>query len=102
MEQIGQKDYLLQKFTEAGDYDFLPGGLLPQIIDALIAADEGYMREAGVEDGAPYDDDAAYEVLYAALQAQFPEYKMYAMRLSEDYLDYNEAYLEETGQIEWE
>ena len=48
MEQIGQKDYLLQRFTEAGDYDFLPGGLLPRILDALIAADEGYMQDAGI------------------------------------------------------
>ena len=49
-----------------------------------------------------YDDDAAYEALYAHMQARFPEYKMYAMRLSEDYLDFAEEYLVSVDAIEWE
>lgn len=101
-QAIDQREFLLAKFQAAGEYDFLPEGMLARMLEALIEADEGYMREAGVEDGAVYDDDAAYEALYAALQAGFPEYKMYAMRLSEDYLDYNEEYLEASGQIEWD
>ena len=53
------------------------------------------------EDGE-YDDDAAYEALYAHMQARFPEYKMYAMRLSEDYLDFAEEYLVSVDAIEWD
>lgn len=36
------------------------------------------------------------------MQAQFPAYKMYAMRLSEDYLDFAEEYLVSVDAIEWD
>ena len=36
------------------------------------------------------------------LQASFPEQKMYVMRFVEDYMEYDEAYLESAGLIDWE
>ena len=36
------------------------------------------------------------------LQEAFPEQKMYAMRFVEDYMEYDEAYLESVGLIDWE
>ena len=43
-----------------------------------------------------------YEMLIAALQNKYPNYKMYAMRLAEDYLDFSEEYLVSVDAIEWE
>ena len=40
--------------------------------------------------------------MMAKLQAAFPEQKMYAMRFVEDYMEYDEAYLENAGLIEWD
>ena len=58
--------------------------------------------EAGVNDGAVYDDDQAFDYMMKGLQAAFPEQKMYAMRFVEDYMEYDEAYLESAGLIDGE
>ena len=92
--------YILDKFQKEGDFDFLKEGELEAMVDAMLAADAAYM-EPLPEDGE-YDDDAAYEALYADLQQRFPAYKMYAMRLSEDYLDFAEEYLVSVDAIEWD
>ncbi len=92
--------YILDKFQKEGDFDFLQEGELEAMVDAMLAADAAYM-EPLPEDGE-YDDDAAYEALYADLQQRFPAYKMYAMRLSEDYLDFAEEYLVSVDAIEWD
>jgi len=104
MEQqyANAKEFILDKFTQLGDYDFLPQGMLEKMVDKLIALDEAYMETSGVMEGEAYDDDAAADVIFAGMQEAFPEYKMYAMRLTDDYLDYNEEYLDVTGQIEWD
>ena len=60
------------------------------------------MEKSGVFDGGVYDDDEAFERVQAALMESFPEHKMYAMRFAEDYLDYSEEYLEESGLIDWD
>jgi hypothetical protein len=96
------KKYILGKFTAEGDFDFLKEGELTAIVDALLELDEEYMKKSGADDGAVYDDDEAYELIFAGIQKRFAQYKMYAMRLVEDYMDFAEEYLASVGAIEWE
>ena len=92
--------YILDKFRKEGDFDFLKEGEMEAMVDALLQEDQAYL--ASLPEDGEYDDDAAYEALYAHMQARFPEYKMYAMRLSEDYLDFAEEYLVSVDAIEWD
>lgn len=94
------KAYILNKFNVEGDFDFLKDGLMEELVDAMIAIDQNYLAKLGEDDD--YDDDDAYDLLYEGMQKKYPELKMYAMRLSEDYLDFSEEYLESVGAIEWE
>ena len=94
------KGYILNKFKNEGDFDFLKEGLLEGLVGEMMTIDQGYLAKLGEDDD--YDDDAAYELLYAALQKKYPDYKMYAMRLAEDYLDFSEEYLVSVDAIEWE
>ena len=81
--------YILDKFRKEGDFDFLKEGELEAMVDALLQEDQAYL--ASLPEDGEYDDDAAYEA-----------YKMYAMRLSEDYLDFAEEYLVSVDAIEWD
>lgn len=94
------KAYILNKFNVEGDFDFLKDGLMEELVDAMMAIDQNYLAKLGEDDD--YDDDDAYDLLYEGMQKKHPELKMYAMRLSEDYLDFSEEYLESVGAIEWE
>ena len=94
------KAYILNKFNVEGDFDFLKDGLMEELVDAMLAIDQSYLAKLGEDDD--YDDDDAYDLLYEGMQKKYPELKMYAMRLSEDYLDFSEEYLESVGAIEWE
>lgn len=94
------KAYILNKFNVEGDFDFLKDGLMEELVDAMMAIDQNYLAKLGEDDD--YDDDDAYDLLYEWMQKKYPELKMYAMRLSEDYLDFSEEYLESVGAIEWE
>ena len=94
------KAYILNKFNVEGDFDFLKDGLMEELVDAMMAIDQNYLAKLGEDDD--YDDDDAYDLLYEGMQKKYPELKMYAMRLSEDYLDFAEEYLESVGAIEWE
>ncbi len=102
MEQENARAFILNQFVEQGDFSFLPEGMLPEMVQKLIDLDQAFMARTKVDEGEPYDDDAAYDELFAAMQAAYPDYKMYAMRLVEDYLDYNEEYLDSIGAIDWE
>lgn len=75
---------------------------MPAVVDALMELDEEYMQKSGANDGALYDDDEAYELIFAGIGKRFAQYKMYAMRLTEDYMDFAEEYLASVGAIEWE
>lgn len=99
---IESKDYIIEKFRKEGDFDFLSDGDLERIVETLITADDKYMDEAGVYDGGVYDEDEAYGRLFETVSADFPEYKTYAMRLTEDYMDFAEEYLASIEAIEWE
>ena len=99
---LDQGAFLLEKFKTQGDFLIFGEEKLKTMVAALIEADAAYQKAAGVDQGEVYDDDAAYEFLHNALGARFPEDKMYLMRLCDDFLDYNEEYLEQAGLIEWE
>ena len=96
------KAYILNKFTEQGDFLILPAAVLDSMLTRALALDEAFMEESGVNDGAEYDDNAAYDYLFDALTKEFPDQKMYCMRFVDDYLDYSEQYLDSIGAIEWD
>lgn len=102
IDSAAARKYVLDKFNEQGDYSFLKEGELESMVSAMQEMDEEYMRVSGVDDGGVYDDEAAFEQLFEGMKARFPEYKMYCMRLAEDYMDYYEEYLDSIGAIEWE
>ncbi|OQA15735.1 MAG: hypothetical protein BWY62_00486 [Firmicutes bacterium ADurb.Bin356] len=97
-----KRAYLLERFKTQGDYEFLPEGVLENMLDKLLQLDEEFMKRTGVELGEPYDDDEAGAALFEGMTLAFSQWRMYLMRLVEDYLDYNEDYLESIGAIEWD
>ncbi len=101
MEEQKQRAYILAKFQEQGDFSFMEE--LPEMVDYIVTLDDKFMEDTGVTDGDEvYDDDKAYEFLFAGMNERFPARKMYLMRFVEDYMDYAEDYLESIGAIEWE
>lgn len=105
MEEYSKADaraYIAGKFTAQGDFNILSKDVFDRMLDKVMELDEAFMAESGVNDGAVYDDDAAFEYMMKQLQEAFPEQKMYAMRFVEDYMEYDEAYLESVGLIDWE
>ena len=94
--------FIADKFREQGDFNILPKDVFERMLDAVMALDEAFMAESGVNEGAVYDDDQAFDYMMRKLQEAFPEQKMYAMRFVEDYMEYDEAYLERAGLIEWD
>ncbi len=75
---------------------------LRAMIDAAIAADIAYMENAGVEEGAPYDEDDAFSAISGALRKRFPARKALVASFVDDYLEAWEVYLESVGLIEWD
>ena len=94
--------FIADRFREQGDFNILPKDVFERMLDAVMALDEAFMAESGGNEGAVYDDDQAFDYMMRKLQEAFPEQKMYAMRFVEDYMEYDEAYLERAGLIEWE
>ena len=105
MEEYSKADarsYIAAKFEQQGDFNILPKGVFEKMLDTVMDVDEVFMQESGVNDGEVYDDDKAFEYMMQKLQETFPEQKMYVMRFVEDYMEYDEAYLESVGLIDWE
>ncbi len=96
------KAYIKNKFTEQGDFLIFTSDIFDAMLNRIIALDEEFMENSGVNDGAEYDDNAAYEFMYDKMTHEFPDQKMYCMRFIDDYLDYSEAYLDSIGAIDWE
>lgn len=97
------RQYIYDQFCEQGDFlELFDEAALMGLVGELMALDETYMRQSGANDGAVYDDDDAYDFMHEKISAAHPEHKMYMMRLVEDYMDFNERYLESIGAIEWE
>ena len=105
MEEYSKADaraYIAGKFSEQGDFNILPRDVFEKMLDKVMELDEAFMAETGVNEGQVYDDDQAFDYMMKGLQDAFPEQKMYAMRFVEDYMEYDEAYLESAGLIDWE
>ena len=96
------REFIAEKFQAQGDFSIIDDETFEKMLTRVQALDRAYMEQSGVDDGGVYDDDEAFEQVQAALMEAFPEHKMYAMRFAEDYLDYSEEYLEESGLIDWD
>ena len=44
LDIIAAKDFIAGKFRNAGDFDFIPDEQLEEIISALVAIDDEYLR----------------------------------------------------------
>ncbi len=101
--EVEAKQYILNCFREQGDFsEITDEKTLDEMVSAVMALDAAYMKESGADEGEVYDDDAAYDYMFAKMTEQFTDYKMYMLRLVEDYMDYNERYLDSLGLIDWE
>ncbi|MCE5188005.1 MAG: hypothetical protein LLF75_02300 [Eubacteriales bacterium] len=97
------KAYILGCFREQGDFaEIVDEKTLDEMVSAAMALDAAFMKETGADEGAVYDDDAAYDYMHERMCVRFAAHKMYMLRLVEDYMDYNERYLESLGLIDWE
>ena len=85
--------------------------MLETLLSQAIDADMAYMHEAGVidDDGYAgenyYEDDDAFEYMVEALVAQndlTPEQAVKVAALIDDYMDFQQAYLEHKGLVDWD
>ncbi len=85
--------------------------LLPDIIGDIIDADMAYMHENGILDeegnggGAYYEDDDAFEYMVEKIAAERKLDPVKAVKLAsliDDYMDYQQEYLESKGLVQWE
>lgn len=81
------------------------------LIGQIIDADMRYMHESGVldEDGnagdSYYEDDDAFEYMVETVVAQnnlTPEQAVKVASLIDDYMDFQQEYLEHKGLVDWE
>ena len=84
---------------------------LPQLISQAIDADIAYMHEHHVidEEGNAgteyYEDDEAFEFMVEKLAADNKLEPVKAVKLAslvDDYMDYQQAYLESRGLMDWD
>ena len=96
------KAYVVGKFVEQGDFMLFGEKVISDMTASIMTLDEAFIRETDADGAGFYDDDAAFNYMLGRMQQAFPEHKMYLMRFVEDYMDYNEQYLDSLGLIEWE
>mgnify|MGYP007056190513 CR=1 FL=1 len=84
--------------------------LLPEIIGDIIDADMAYMVESGVLDeegnvgGEYYEDDDAFEYMVEKVAEEkklTPEQAVKMASLIDDYMDFQQEYLESKGLVRW-
>ena len=84
--------------------------LLPDVIGDLIDADMAYMSESGVIDdegnagGAYYEDDEAFEYMVEKIAKDLQLDPVKAVKMAsliDDYMDYQQEYLESKGLVQW-
>lgn len=68
----------------------------------VVAADIAYMKKAGVDKGAAYDEDAAFLASKRALAAALPKRRAYWDDLADFAMEAWEVYLDAAGVIDWE
>lgn len=98
-DYAAQKEFIINKFNEQGDFQQLEGFDISAAVETAQKAENAYMEALG---DAVYDDEAAYQAVFTAISSTFEEFKMYAMRFTDDYLDFSEEYMESAGLIDWE
>ena len=79
----------------------IPDEQLEEIISALVAIDDEYLRKIA-EDDSPYDEEYVYEHMLKSVSSKFSRYQTYLMRLVDDYMDFMEQYLVSIDAVEWE
>lgn len=84
---------------------------LESLLSQIIDADMAYMHESGVldEEGnagdSYYEDDDAFESMVESVVAQndlTPEQAVKVASLVDDYMDFQQEYLESKGLVDWE
>lgn len=101
-QQMTEREYIISRYAQQGDFNIFEDALVAKMVDSVLALNEEYMEKAGISEGNFYDDDAAFDYFMEKLPTLYPEQKMYLMRFIEDFMEYDEAYLESTGAIDWE
>lgn len=101
LDIIAAKDFIIGKFRNAGDFDFIPDEQMDEIVSALAAIDNEYLKKIA-EDDSPYDEEYVYEHMLKAVLSKFSKYQTYLMRLVDDYMDFMEQYLVSIDAVEWE
>lgn len=99
LDLTGAKEYITEKYRNAGDFDFVPDDDLSSMLELLIKLDDEYLKEI---DDDFYDEEVVYERFLNALNKSFDKYKIYNMRFADDYMDYMEQYLASIDAIDWE
>ncbi len=103
------KAYILNKVDRRMYAELDP--ILDQLIFDAIDYDMTYMHEAGVIDEAGnagdhyYDDDDAFEYILDRIATKHKMSADLAMKcasLLDDYMDYQQAYLELKGLVDWD
>lgn len=97
-----RKTYLFRCLREESGYKHLNDTQLEQALERCMAADDAFMDQSGVAEGQMYDDDAAHAFICAELTRAVPQSRPWADALVDDYLAYNETYLEDHGEIAWD
>ena len=77
LDIIAAKDFIAGKFRNAGDFDFIPDEQLEEIISALVAIDDEYLRKIA-EDDSPYDEEYVYEHMLKSVSSKFSRYQTLA------------------------
>ena len=84
--------------------------MLPDLIGKIIDADMAYMHENGVLDeegnsgGSYYEDDEAFEYMVEKLVSELNLDPVKAVKLAsliDDYMDFQQEYLESKGLVQW-
>ncbi len=84
--------------------------MLPDVIGNIIDADMAYMHENGVLDedgnsgGSYYEDDEAFEYMVERLASDLKLDPVKAVKMAsliDDYMDYQQEYLESKGLVQW-
>ncbi len=108
-DKDGAVAFITQKIDRAAHKGFAPSEL-DSLLRQAVELDLKYMQDAGViVDGVAgdsfYDDDEAFEYISDNLIKLYGGNDETAMRicaLVDDYMDLQEAYMEQAGLVEWE
>lgn len=105
LEQLNKEEalaYVLDKMNKEKAYEGVEQKELTALTKKIMEADFAYMVQAKVEEGGVYDEDEAYDYIVNTLSAGLDEENRALISLITDgYLEYFDAYLDEHQMIEW-